>query len=96
MEKLELLSIIEPMFYDKTFKEISLDMIAKKLDMKKASLYYYFPSKEILLQELINFSLEIYKNNIIKLTKKSPKDFIKDFIAFPKQNKNLFSIINQS
>lgn len=96
MEKHELLAIIEPMFYDKTFKEISLDMIWKKLDMKKASLYYYFPSKEKLLEELIIFSKEIYKENIINLTKKSPKDFVKEFIAFPKKNKNLFSIINQS
>lgn len=96
MEKRELLSKIEPLFYDKTFKEISLDMIAKKLEIKKASLYYYFSSKEDLLYSLISFSFDNYKNFIDEISKKSEKDFITNFIEFPSKNKNMFSIISQT
>lgn len=96
MKKDELLGKIEELFYEKTFKEISLDMIAKHLDIKKASLYYYFASKENLIESLIDFSFENYKNFIKKISEWNSKDFVKEFIEFPAKNKNVFSIINQN
>jgi AcrR family transcriptional regulator len=68
MKKEELLGKIEELFYEKTFKEISLDTIAKHLEIKKASLYYYFSSKETLIEALIDFSFENYKNFIKKIS----------------------------
>ncbi len=96
MKKEELLAKIEELFYEKTFKEISLDTIAKHLEIKKASLYYYFSSKETLIEALIDFSFENYKTFIKKISGWDAKNFIKEFIEFPAKNKNVFSIINQN
>jgi AcrR family transcriptional regulator len=49
MTKQEILEKIEPLFFQKSFKEISMQEIADTLEMKKASLYYHFPSKESLI-----------------------------------------------
>ncbi|MDD5213449.1 MAG: TetR/AcrR family transcriptional regulator [Candidatus Gracilibacteria bacterium] len=96
MKKEELLGKIEELFYEKTFKEISLDTIAKHLEIKKASLYYYFSSKETLIEALIDFSFENYKAFIEKISEGNTRNFVKEFIEFPAKNKNVFSIINQN
>lgn len=96
MKKIEILEKLEPLFYEKPFKNVSMQEIAELLDIKKASLYYYFPSKEVLLQEIINFSFMNYMRFIeLTLTKKLDK-FTEEFIKFPKKSKNIFSIINQN
>ena len=66
--KQELLKKIEELFYFKTFKEVSMQDIANELWMKKASLYYYFPSKEDILKEVIEDSFKDFL------------DFIQDLI----------------
>lgn len=96
MNKNELLAKIEPLFYEKTFKEISLDIISKHLEMKKASLYYYFSSKENLIEELVNYSFNNYKNFIVELCNKDWKNWVEEFLNYSKDSKNIFSIINQN
>nr|MDD3720573.1 TetR/AcrR family transcriptional regulator [Candidatus Gracilibacteria bacterium] len=96
MEKIEILEKLEPLFYEKPFKNVSMQEIADILKVKKASLYYYFPSKNILLEEIINYSFENYLIFIEDILKKELKKFINDFIKFPKKSKNIFSIINQN
>jgi len=95
MKKQEILSQIEILFYNKTFKEVSLQNIADLLWIKKASLYYYFPSKDDLQEELIEYSFNNYSLFIDEILKKDLKTFIEEFIYFPTKSKNLFSIINQ-
>ncbi len=97
MEKKEVLKIIEPIFYDKTFKEVSMQELANTLKIKKSSLYYYFPSKDKLQEELISYSFEIYLDFIKKITNNNDlKNFIKEFIYYPSKSKNIFSLINQN
>ncbi len=96
MKKIELLQIIEPVFYENTFKKVSMNDIAETLWIKKASLYYYFPSKESLLNELIDYSFLKFKVFLEKSLQNNLEDFINEYINFPSENKNLFSIINQN
>ncbi len=96
MEKLDILEKLEPLFYDKPFKNVSLQEIADILEIKKASLYYYFPSKEDLLIDMVNYSFENYLSFIEEILDKKLEKFIEDFIKYPKKSNNIFSIINQN
>lgn len=60
MKKLEILTKIEPILYQKTYKEVSLQEIANVLEIKKSGLYYYFDSKEALYLEILEYSFEKY------------------------------------
>jgi AcrR family transcriptional regulator len=68
--------------------------------MKKASLYYYFPSKDVLILEVLEYSFNIYLEFIhetIKIwTSENFKELLKNFLDFPNKEKNIFSIINQN
>ena len=96
MKNIDLLTKIEFLFYTKTFREVSLDDIAKELWIKKASLYYHFASKKVLQKEVLDFSFDNFKKFIQNLPKDNLENFINDFIRFPRESKNLFSIINQN
>ncbi len=97
MEKNEVLKIIEPIFYDKTFKEVSMQELANTLKIKKSSLYYYFPSKDKLQEELISYSFLNYLDFIQKITTYNDlKNFINEFIYYPSKSKNIFSLISQN
>jgi AcrR family transcriptional regulator len=68
--------------------------------MKKASLYYYFSSKDTLILEVLEYSFNIYIgfiNETINIwNKENFKELLKNFLDFPEKNKNIFSIINQN
>jgi AcrR family transcriptional regulator len=49
MQKKDILSKIQTLFYNKSFTKVSMNEIAHSLQIQKASLYYYFPSKEVLI-----------------------------------------------
>ncbi|MDP5039049.1 MAG: TetR/AcrR family transcriptional regulator [Candidatus Gracilibacteria bacterium] len=105
MKKQELLQKIELLFYSKTFKEVSMQDIANELGMKKASVYYHFPSKEQMVLEVLDYSFNNYLTFINILINKGEENInnkqnlvklISDFISYPETSKNLFSIINQN
>ena len=105
MTREEILKKIENLFYFKTFKEVSMQDIANELWIKKASLYYYFSSKDEILKEVIEDSFNEFLNfikNLIDIWEKNLtndkviKEVIRDFIEYPETSKNLFSIINQN
>lgn len=105
MKKQELLQKIELLFYTKTFKEVSMQDIANELWMKKASVYYHFPSKEQMVLEVLDYSFNNYLSFINILINKWEENInnkqnlvklISDFISYPETSKNLFSIINQN
>ena len=67
--KTQILEKIEMLFWENAFAEVSMDDIAKKLEMKKASIYYHFSSKEQMFVEVLEFSFGKYKDfmeNILK------------------------------
>lgn len=100
MTKQEIIKKIEELFYAKSFKEVSMQDIASEIGMKKASLYYHFPSKEELITQALEYSFEIYlafiQDIISKWNNKNFKELLQEFLDFPEKNKNIFSIINQN
>lgn len=96
MAKQDILEKIELLFYNKSFKEITMQDIANNLWIKKASIYHYFPSKEDIIIEVINHSYEKYNLFVYDLIKENIDNFIENFIYFASNNNNLFAIINQN
>ncbi|MDD5769721.1 MAG: TetR/AcrR family transcriptional regulator [Candidatus Gracilibacteria bacterium] len=100
MTKQEIIERIEELFYEKSFAEVSMQDIATKIGMKKASLYYHFPSKEQLIGEVLDYSFGVYLifiNEIIKnWNENNFLELLQEFLDFGDKNKNIFSIINQN
>ncbi len=95
MKKELVLQKLEKIFYEKTFSDVSMQDIADYLKIKKASVYYYFPSKERLIKDVLDYSFDNYKTFIKNIPTNNLKNLIYDFIEFPNKSKNLFSIISQ-
>lgn len=100
MTRDEIIKKIEELFFAKSFKEVSMQNIADELGMKKASLYYHFPSKEDLITQVLESSFNTYllfvQKTIKKWNENNFQELLKNFIYFPEKNKNIFSIINQN
>ncbi len=96
MQKKDILIKIQNLFYNRSFAQVSMNEIAISLNIKKASLYYYFPSKEVLISELLDFSYEEYSDFLIKILELKLPDFIQKFVYYPQKSKNIFSVINQN
>ena len=56
--KQKILDSAEEVFSEKGFDGARVDEIAKRARVNKALLYYYFESKEKLLQELVNINID--------------------------------------
>lgn len=56
--KQELLKIAYRMFISKGYEETSIDEIIAEAHIAKGTYYYHFPSKEALLEEVINMMIE--------------------------------------
>lgn len=56
--KQELLKIAYQMFIQKGYEETSIDEIIAEAHIAKGTYYYHFPSKEALLEEVINMMIE--------------------------------------
>lgn len=99
MSKQDILHQIEELFYKKVL-EVSMQDIADTLNMKKASLYYHFPSKEHILKEVIDYSfskyLDFIKQVINDFNWNNFKELFIKFSEYPKSSNNLFAIINQN
>jgi len=100
MSKVDIIKKIEILFFEKSFKWVSMQDIANNIWIKKASLYYYFPSKEVLILEVLNYSFENYlsfiKNTIEIWNKNNFNELLSEFLDYWEKEKNIFSIINQN
>lgn len=98
MNKQEILQKIEPLFYERSYKEVSLQDIADIFNIKKASLYYYFPSKQDLFISVLEYSFNEYLwfiNNLIsRWNENNFQELLNEFLNFPENKKNLFSKIS--
>lgn len=94
--KSDLLNKIEILFFDNAFSEVSMDEIAKELNMKKPSLYYHFPSKEEMFLSVLNHSFDKYMLQINLLFEAEDiEEIIIWLISFPIESKNLFAVVSQ-
>lgn len=57
MRKLELVQIAYRMFLTKGYENTSVDEIIEEAGIAKGTFYYYFESKELLLEEVINMMI---------------------------------------
>ena len=96
MKKEEILNKIESLFFELNFKEVSMSKIAELLDIKKASLYYYFPSKQELFKDLILKSSLDFNSFFLESLNQGFENFVISYLEYPLKNKNLFSIIDES
>jgi len=98
MKKEEILQRIEPLFFERSYKEVTLQDIAHIFDIKKASLYYYFPSKQELYLSVLEYSFVVYlefiQDLIARWNEENFQKLLHEFIEFPEVKKNLFSKIN--
>lgn len=53
----EILNAAEPLFYSKGYYETAISDIAKKMGVAQGTIYYYFKSKEEILEAIINREL---------------------------------------
>lgn len=96
MSKTELLSTIESLFWEHAFSDLSMDQIASALGMRKASLYYHFPSKEAMFLAVLEHSFGEYQTFLKDVLQNADiPEMIASLILFPLQTKNLFAIASQ-
>jgi TetR/AcrR family transcriptional regulator, cholesterol catabolism regulator len=79
----QILKTAAQLFAAKGYHAVTLDEIAKQLDIQKASLYYYIKSKRALLEEISEILLANTMSNIDKIPKSnlSPKEKLRQFIV---------------
>lgn len=68
----EILDAAEPLFYAKGYHETAISDIAKKMGVAQGTIYYYFTSKEELLETLIKRDLSDSISRIYIIVKNSP------------------------
>lgn len=93
--KTEILRKIEDLFYRKSFSDLSMDEIARELAMKKASLYYHFPSKEAMFTEILSDSFVRHRANVLESLSLKPRELVRAFVESSSENRNLFSVASQ-
>ncbi|MDQ1344038.1 MAG: hypothetical protein QG650_758 [Patescibacteria group bacterium] len=93
--KPEILRKIEDLFYRKSFSDLSMDEIADALGMKKASLYYHFPSKEAMFLEILADSFERHRASVVENLSRGPAELTRNLVESASENRNLFSVASQ-
>ena len=94
--KTKILEKIESLFWENSFAEVSMDEIARELGMKKSSVYYHFPSKELMFIEVLEFSFNRYKYFLEEILSDTEIDKILIWIiSYPLDSKNLFAVVSQ-
>ena len=74
--KNELLDTAQEIFLTKGYKQTSVESITKKVGVAKGTFYYYFKSKEDLLDKLVNRMTDKIQIEIKKIVKKTDLDAI--------------------
>lgn len=98
--KQELLKIAYQMFIQKGYEETSIDEIIAQAHIAKGTYYYYFPSKEATLEEVINMMIceEVQKaKEILKMPIPVPQKLVGVITSLrPEQNEsNIANALNQ-
>ncbi|HRI36469.1 MAG TPA: TetR/AcrR family transcriptional regulator [bacterium] len=98
MNKIEILDRIEPLFFERAFAEVSMDDIASMLEIKKASVYYHFDSKESLFSSLLERSFERYIESLdsaLAASGSHPPKLLERLVNLPSESRNLFAVVSQ-
>ncbi len=88
-------------FAEKGFNGVSVDEIAKRAGVKKALIYYYFPSKEELFEEVWRVAIEELEDHLFKQVENERgylnkiKKFLRAYIDFVTNKKVLSEVIEK-
>ena len=88
-------------FSERGFDGVSMEEIAQRAGVRKPLIYYYFPSKEVLFEEVWNRALEELENHIFKEVEdenyyvKKIKKFLRAYIDFVTSRKVLSRVIEK-
>lgn len=96
MNKERIFEVAEEHFFAKRYTDVKLDNIAQSLWIRKPSLYYYFFDKKDLFIQTLRYSMNKYLDELKKVSKKDDLyEFIKWYLVYPSENKNLFAVAFQ-
>ncbi|WP_456095377.1 TetR/AcrR family transcriptional regulator [Pseudothermotoga hypogea] len=88
-------------FSERGFDGVSMEEIAQRAGVRKPLIYYYFPSKEVLFEEVWNRALEELENHIFKEVEnenyyvRKIKRFLRAYIDFVTSRKVLSKVIEK-
>ena len=88
-------------FAEKGFNGVSVDEIAKRAGVKKALIYYYFPSKEDLFEEVWKVAIEELEDHLFKQVESEKgyfnkiKRFLRAYIDFVTNRRVLSEVIEK-
>lgn len=95
----QILKAARKLFFDKGFKSITIDHIARKAELSKGAVYLYFKSKEeiyiqILLADINKFSQKVNSPLNTQMTASALlKEFCVNYANFFLDNRELFRIL---
>jgi AcrR family transcriptional regulator len=95
----QILDAARQLFMEHGYDKASLREVAERVGVTKAALYYYFPSKEALLEALLEPLQRISVDVIDMLEGTDPKrwaDGLEVFIAWVIENRALFELIEHN
>ena len=94
-----ILDAARKLFFEKGFKPVTVDSIAKKAELSKGSVYLHFGSKEQIYAEILLNDIEQFQNKTVTLFRdeKSAADILKEladiYVDFFLNDKELFRIL---
>lgn len=97
----KILEAAKAAFSEKGFDGVSMEEIAQRAGVRKPLIYYYFPSKEVLFEEVWNRALEELENHIFKEVEgenyyiRKIKRFLRAYIDFVTSRKVLSKVIEK-
>ncbi len=97
--KRAIIEVAQKFFSQKSYHKVSMDELAKALNLKKPTIYYYFKGKKELFFSIWKESFERLEEYIFTRVdkKESPeeklKEFIKAHLEFIEEHKDLFLIL---
>ncbi len=101
--KKEILNAASELFLQNGFKNTSVDMIVKKVNVAKGLFYYYFESKESVLKNLEDSFMEQFEEGLYKKMEEEKgtfrdklSGFIGYYLRFIEENFTLITISSQA
>ncbi len=97
----KILEAAKQAFSEKGFDGVSMEEIAQRAGIRKALIYYYFPSKEDLFEEVWNSALEELENHIFREIEgenyyvRKIKRFLRAYIDFVTSRKDISKVIQK-
>lgn len=93
-QKHAILRRIEEEYYSRSIGNAKMESIAASAGFKKSALYHYFPTKEDLILELIEFSFREYQSRLKDVMSRDDiRELIDWQLFFPYESKNYFGIL---